>query len=233
MCLHQFASAHFLSQISCHFLLLECLPSPSPSCLPTFWAHLTASHQKVPCCFTLFHSVSSVIFPVNLLTFQGLLGKTGPPLPSLSVASSSKLSEVCLKLCLRASFALIVIFWIFLFCPAASTEQSCLSPGRTKLQKILTEMNVCHFFFFFFMTSLQSTKASDFPSCFSVARVLVATAPREHAQYLSCSWALLLFKGPTLHFNFTAPNGQQLQDFRKRKDTGLSLYFKLSYRSTT
>lgn len=151
MCLHQFASAHFLSQISCHFLLLECLPSPSPSCLPTFWAHLTASHQKVPCCFTLFHSVSSVIFPVNLLTFQGLLGKTGPPLPSLSVASSSKLSEVCLKLCLRASFALIVIFWIFLFCPAASTEQSCLSPGRTKLQKILTEMNVCHFFFFLWL----------------------------------------------------------------------------------
>lgn len=192
MCLHQFASAHFLSQISCHFLLVECLPSPSPSCLPTFWAHLTASHQKVPCCFTLFHSVSSVIFPVNLLTFQGPLGKTGPPLPSLSFASSSKLSEVCLKLCLRASFALIVssgFFFSVLLHPqsrAASLwgAQSC---GRYWLKWTFVT-------FFFLMTSLQSTKASDFPSCFSVARVLVATAPREHAQYLSCSWGSASFQ---------------------------------------
>lgn len=189
MCLHQFASAHFLSQISCHFLLVECLPSPYPSCLPTFWAHLTASHQKVPCCFTLFHSVSSVIFPVNLLTFQGPLGKTGPPLPSLSVASSSKLSEVCLKVCLRASFALIVssgFFFSVLLRPQSRAASLPLSPAHRAAED--TDWNERLSLFFFFMTSLQSTKASDFPSCFSVARVLVATAPREHAQYLSWSW---------------------------------------------
>lgn len=150
MCLYQFASAHFLSQISCHFLLVECLPSPSPSCLPTFWAHLTASHQKVPCCFTLFHSVSSVIFPVNLLTFQGPLGKTGPPLPSLSVASSSKLSEVCLKLCLRASFALIVssgFFFSVLLRPQSRAASLLLSQAHRAAEDTDWNERLSLFFF--------------------------------------------------------------------------------------
>lgn len=151
MCLHQFASAHFLSQISCHFLLLECLPSPSPSCLPTFWAHLTASHQKVPCCFTLFHSVSSVIFPVNLLTFQGLLGKTGPPLPSLSVASSSKLSEVCLKLCLRASFALIVSSGFFFSVLLRPQSRAASLPGAQNCRRYWLKWTFVTFFFFLWL----------------------------------------------------------------------------------
>lgn len=119
---------------------------------------------------SLFLAVSSMIFPLNCLTFQGPLGKAGPQLASSTDWSLPK--------ALPSGQRCIFLIFSPLSCRTYRAEFP-LSAGAQGCWRYWLEWIVVTFFFFL-MNSLHNRKASDFTSYFHAPWVLVATALRGH-----------------------------------------------------